>query len=112
MSTDIDPASAEAVSAETAGTEAASAEAASITAASAAEGKVPGWEESRAVAEASRQTAWERPSFAKALYLGDFQWDLMHPVPEISARNTASASFWRNGSVSGLRPEVSDARTV
>jgi hypothetical protein len=77
MSTDIDPASAAAATAE-----AATAEAASITTASAAEGKAPGWEESRAVAEASRQTDWERPSFAKALYLGDFQWDLMHPVPE------------------------------
>ncbi|GAB3271831.1 acyl-CoA dehydrogenase family protein [Sinomonas notoginsengisoli] len=41
-----------------------------------------GWEKSRAVAEASRQTEWERPSFAKALFLGDFQWDLIHPLPE------------------------------
>lgn len=39
-------------------------------------------DESRAVMEAGRQTEWERPSFAKALYLGDFQWDLIHPVPE------------------------------
>ncbi|GAB4098363.1 acyl-CoA dehydrogenase family protein [Sinomonas halotolerans] len=42
----------------------------------------PGWDESRAVAEAGRQTEWKRPSFAKALYLGDFQWDLIHPLPE------------------------------
>jgi len=34
------------------------------------------------------------------------------PEPEISARHTASASFSRNGSVSGLSPDVSDARTV
>lgn len=45
-------------------------------------GAEPTWDESRAVAEASRQADWERPSFAKALYLGDFQWDLVHPVPE------------------------------
>jgi alkylation response protein AidB-like acyl-CoA dehydrogenase len=88
MSTDIDPASTEAAGTEASSADAASAEAASITAASAAEGKAPGWEESRAVAEASRQTEWERPSFAKALYLGDFQWDLMHPVPESSAEDT------------------------
>jgi alkylation response protein AidB-like acyl-CoA dehydrogenase len=43
------------------------------------------WATSRAVAEASREKAWTRPSFAKALYLGDFQWDLIHPVPEPSA---------------------------
>ena len=45
------------------------------------EGHEPGWEESRAVAEASRETTWTRPSFAKALYLGDFQWDLLYPPP-------------------------------
>lgn len=67
MSTDIDPAS--------------TAPAAGVSPAPGAE-KDPGWDESRAVAEASRQTEWERPSFAKALYLGDFQWDLVHPIPE------------------------------
>ncbi|WP_415855747.1 acyl-CoA dehydrogenase family protein [Sinomonas sp. G460-2] len=41
----------------------------------------PGWDESRAVAEASRETEWKRPSFAKALYLGDFQWGLIYPPP-------------------------------
>jgi alkylation response protein AidB-like acyl-CoA dehydrogenase len=41
------------------------------------------------VAEASRQKDWERPSFAKALYLGDFQWDLMHPVPETDTEDAA-----------------------
>ncbi|KHL03958.1 acyl-CoA dehydrogenase family protein [Sinomonas humi] len=45
------------------------------------EDREPGWEESRAVAEASRDTTWTRPSFAKALYLGDFQWDLLYPPP-------------------------------
>ncbi|GAA2202244.1 acyl-CoA dehydrogenase family protein [Sinomonas flava] len=49
--------------------------------------KEAAWAESRAVAEASRQTEWERPSFGKALYLGDFQWDLIHPVPEPAAED-------------------------
>ncbi|NUP75472.1 MAG: acyl-CoA dehydrogenase, partial [Sinomonas sp.] len=48
----------------------------------------PGWEESRAVAEASRETEWTRPSFAKALYLGDFQWDIIYPPPVPSAEAT------------------------
>ena len=49
----------------------------------------PGWEESRAVAEASRETTWTRPSFAKALYLGDFQWDLIFPPPPPTAEQDA-----------------------
>jgi hypothetical protein len=49
----------------------------------------PGWDESRAVAEASRETTWTRPSFAKALYLGDFQWDLISPPPVPTADQEA-----------------------
>ncbi|MGN6405598.1 acyl-CoA dehydrogenase family protein [Sinomonas sp.] len=49
----------------------------------------PGWDESRAVAEASRETTWSRPSFAKALYLGDFQWDLISPPPVPRAEEEA-----------------------
>ena len=37
--------------------------------------------ESRAVAEAARETDWDRPSFAKGLYLGRFDLDLVHPHP-------------------------------
>jgi len=38
-------------------------------------------EDARAVAEAARETGWERPSFAKGLYLGNFDLDLVHPWP-------------------------------
>jgi alkylation response protein AidB-like acyl-CoA dehydrogenase len=38
-------------------------------------------EDARAVAEAARETAWERPSFAKGLYLGNFDLGLVHPWP-------------------------------
>ena len=34
----------------------------------------------RAVAEAARETEWTRPSFAKGLYLGRFDPDLIHPL--------------------------------
>jgi alkylation response protein AidB-like acyl-CoA dehydrogenase len=37
--------------------------------------------EARATAEAARESTWERPSFAKQLYLGDFELALIHPHP-------------------------------
>lgn len=42
-------------------------------------------EDARAVAEAARETAWERPSFAKGLYLGSFDLSLIHPWPAAKA---------------------------
>ncbi|YCK82408.1 acyl-CoA dehydrogenase family protein [Arthrobacter sp. D3-18] len=39
-------------------------------------------EEARAVAEAARETEWNRPSFAKGLYLGSFDLSLIHPWPQ------------------------------
>ncbi|WP_258803905.1 acyl-CoA dehydrogenase family protein [Pseudarthrobacter sp. NS4] len=38
-------------------------------------------DEARAVAEAARESGWERPSFAKGLYLGNFDLSLVHPWP-------------------------------
>ncbi|MDQ0871320.1 alkylation response protein AidB-like acyl-CoA dehydrogenase [Arthrobacter sp. V1I9] len=38
-------------------------------------------DQARAVAEAARETGWERPSFAKGLYLGSFDLSLVHPWP-------------------------------
>src|SRR5688572_17938470 len=35
--------------------------------------------EARAVAEASRETAWEAPSFVRELFLGSLRLDLIHP---------------------------------
>ncbi len=35
----------------------------------------------RQVAEAAREQKWERPSFAKGLYMGNFDWGLIHPHP-------------------------------
>ncbi|MEO7587291.1 MAG: acyl-CoA dehydrogenase family protein [Arachnia sp.] len=36
----------------------------------------------RRVAEAAREQGWDRPSFAKGLYMGKFDWDLIHPHPQ------------------------------
>lgn len=41
--------------------------------------------DARAIAEAARETAWDRPSFAKGLYLGSFDLSLIHPWPEAPA---------------------------
>ncbi len=38
--------------------------------------------EARAVAEASRETSWEAPSFVRELFLGRLQLDLIHPHPQ------------------------------
>ena len=37
--------------------------------------------EARAVAEEARESGWNKPSFAKELYLGRFRLDLVHPHP-------------------------------
>jgi alkylation response protein AidB-like acyl-CoA dehydrogenase len=45
--------------------------------------------EAREVAEAARETQWTRPSFAKKLYLGDFDLSLIHPQPRAAADDIA-----------------------
>jgi alkylation response protein AidB-like acyl-CoA dehydrogenase len=51
--------------------------------------KSPSERESRAVAEAARESDWDRPSFAKGLYLGHFDLDLVHPHPRATAADEA-----------------------
>lgn len=41
-------------------------------------------EQARAVAEESRESGWEKPSFAKELFLGRFGLELIHPFPRPS----------------------------
>jgi alkylation response protein AidB-like acyl-CoA dehydrogenase len=43
----------------------------------------PSYEQSKQVAEASRETEWTQPSFGKELFLGHFRLDLIHPQPEL-----------------------------
>ncbi len=45
--------------------------------------------QSREVAEAARETEWTRPSFAKELYLGRFDFSLIHPHPRVPAEDVA-----------------------
>jgi len=50
----------------------------------------PTYEQSKQVAEESRETEWTQPSFGKELFLGSFRPDLIHPqpreAPEVTAR--------------------------
>ena len=46
-------------------------------------------EQSRAVAEESRESGWDKPSFAKGLFLGRFPLDLIHPFPRPSDDDAA-----------------------
>lgn len=44
-------------------------------------------DDARAITEAARESAWERPSFAKGLYLGSFDLGLVHPWPAARAED-------------------------
>ncbi|MDQ2896325.1 MAG: acyl-CoA dehydrogenase family protein [Actinomycetota bacterium] len=41
----------------------------------------PSYQESKQVAEESRESEWQKPSFGREMYLGNFQLDLIHPQP-------------------------------
>ncbi len=51
-------------------------------------------EDSRRVAEESRQTEWKNPSFMKELFLGNFRFDLIHPYPERTEWRPAFTEFF------------------
>src|SRR5712692_6027513 len=53
--------------------------------------KSQGAVEAMEVAEASRETEWEKPSFVGDLFLGKLNLDLIHPFPEQTAADTAEA---------------------
>ncbi|WP_204801855.1 acyl-CoA dehydrogenase family protein [Mycobacterium riyadhense] len=46
-------------------------------------------EQARALAEESRERGWDKPSFAKELFLGRFPLDLIHPFPRPSSAEEA-----------------------
>jgi len=47
------------------------------------------------VAEASRQTEWNQPSFMRELFLGDFRLDLVHPYPLTAEDRPEFAAYYR-----------------
>jgi hypothetical protein len=42
----------------------------------------PSYQESKQVAEESREAEWKQPSFGREMYLGNFQLELIHPQPK------------------------------
>src|ERR1700757_4647613 len=66
--------------------------------------------EARNVAEAARESEWDRPSFARELFLGRFRPDLLWPLPEpdpdVRERGEAFLSELREFLVSHVDPEV------
>ncbi|RVW00419.1 acyl-CoA dehydrogenase family protein [Rhodococcus spongiicola] len=48
-------------------------------------------EQARAVAEEARESGWDKPSFAKELFLGRFRLDLIHPFPRPTPVSAAKA---------------------
>ncbi|MGI8699030.1 MAG: acyl-CoA dehydrogenase family protein [Mycobacteriales bacterium] len=62
--------------------------------------------ESRAVAEAARETEWRQPSFGKELFLGRFRLDLIHPHPKPSADDARRGEAFLDKFESFLRTSV------
>jgi alkylation response protein AidB-like acyl-CoA dehydrogenase len=46
-------------------------------------------EQARALAEESRESGWDKPSFAKELFLGRFPLELIHPFPVATGEESA-----------------------
>jgi alkylation response protein AidB-like acyl-CoA dehydrogenase len=51
-------------------------------------------QESRKVAEASRETEWKQPSFLREMFLGNFRLDLIHPYPQPAEERAEFAAFY------------------
>ncbi|HVP02119.1 MAG TPA: acyl-CoA dehydrogenase family protein [Solirubrobacteraceae bacterium] len=49
----------------------------------------PSYQESKRVAEASREADWEQPSFGRELFMGNLQLGLIHPQPALPADSVA-----------------------
>lgn len=61
-----------------------------------AEVKSKGAVEAMEVAEASRETEWEKPSFVGQLFLGNLDLDLIHPFPQQPEADKAEADDFLN----------------
>jgi alkylation response protein AidB-like acyl-CoA dehydrogenase len=66
--------------------------------------------EARAVAEASRETEWEAPSFVRELFLGRLDLSLIHPYPEPDPEEQVRAREFLERFERFLREEVDAER--
>ena len=67
--------------------------------------------EARAVAEASRETTWDQPSFVKELFLGRLVLELIHPFPQPDAEEQRRGQEFLAKVERFLRDEV-DAEAI
>src|SRR5690242_15447230 len=58
--------------------------------------KTQGEKDAMDVAEASRETEWEKPSFVGDLFLGKLNLDLIHPFPEQPEADKVEADEFLN----------------
>jgi alkylation response protein AidB-like acyl-CoA dehydrogenase len=65
-----------------------------------------GYKEAREISEAAREQEWKLPSFGKALYLGDFQPELISPQPELPAEAVEKGERFLAALGAFLRDEV------
>ena len=63
-------------------------------------------QQSRRLAEESRETEWTRPSFGRELYAGRFRLDLIHPHPEPSAEERGRGEAYLKKLETFLKTEV------
>src|SRR5260221_10947689 len=66
-------------------------------------------DESRALAEASRETEWHSPSFVAELFDGRLRMDLIHPHPEPDPVEDARAQAWLDKLTLFMREKVDGA---
>ena len=77
-----------------------------------AEVKTQGAVEAMEVAEASRETEWEKPSFVGDLFLGKLNLDLIHPFPEQPAADKAEADEFLTSSSGSSRSASMPMRSI
>ncbi len=65
----------------------------------------PSEEESRKVAEDSRQATWEKPSFMRELFLGNFRFDLIDQYPLVRQQRAEFQEFY-DGLVAFIQTKV------
>ena len=66
----------------------------------------PTYDESKKVAEASREAEWRLPSFGRELFLGNLRLDLIHPQPEPDAAMQAKGEAFLERLRAFLRDHV------
>src|SRR6266487_1199924 len=67
-------------------------------------------QEARAIAEASRESSWEAPSFVRELFLGRLAIDLIDPYPEPDPEEQKRAAEFLTRLEAFLRDEVDGER--